>query len=81
MKLLAACLICTVVSNVTPGTHSASTSQVDSVEPPASPADPAMEEPSLLMPFLRTRRDSALALCMYCCKCCQKKGCGYCCRT
>ncbi|XP_066541020.1 hepcidin-1 [Hoplias malabaricus] len=28
----------------------------------------------------RTKRQSHLSLCRYCCKCCSNKGCGYCCR-
>ncbi|KAG7317936.1 hypothetical protein KOW79_018971 [Hemibagrus wyckioides] len=30
--------------------------------------------------LFRTKRQSHLALCRYCCNCCKNKGCGYCCR-
>ncbi|XP_040276813.1 hepcidin-1-like [Bufo bufo] len=31
---------------------------------------------------VRSRRHiGGLSFCMYCCKCCRNKGCGYCCRT
>ncbi|KAG8545682.1 hypothetical protein GDO81_020500 [Engystomops pustulosus] len=32
-------------------------------------------------PLARSRRHLGLSLCIYCCKCCRYKGCGYCCRT
>ncbi|XP_051999233.1 hepcidin-1-like [Xyrauchen texanus] len=30
--------------------------------------------------LFRTKRQSHLSLCRYCCNCCHNKGCGYCCR-
>ncbi|KAK3541194.1 hypothetical protein QTP86_016207 [Hemibagrus guttatus] len=30
--------------------------------------------------LLRTKRQSHLSLCRYCCNCCKNKGCGFCCR-
>nr|QNR87387.1 hepcidin [Hemibarbus labeo] len=30
--------------------------------------------------FFRTKRQSHLSLCRYCCNCCRNKGCGYCCK-
>ncbi|XP_040276824.1 hepcidin-1-like [Bufo bufo] len=42
---------------------------------------PQMEESSLQEPLARGRRHLGLSLCIYCCKCCRYKGCGYCCRT
>ncbi|XP_018409872.1 PREDICTED: hepcidin [Nanorana parkeri] len=29
----------------------------------------------------RGKRHTGLHICIYCCKCCKYKGCGYCCRT
>ncbi|KAF4076056.1 hypothetical protein AMELA_G00225950 [Ameiurus melas] len=30
--------------------------------------------------LFRTKRQSHLSLCRYCCNCCKNKGCGFCCR-
>nr|AAR18593.1 preprohepcidin 2 [Danio rerio] len=30
--------------------------------------------------LFRTKRQSHLSLCRFCCKCCRNKGCGYCCK-
>ncbi|XP_072515677.1 hepcidin-1 [Salminus brasiliensis] len=30
--------------------------------------------------LFRTKRQSHLSLCRYCCNCCNNKGCGFCCR-
>ncbi|XP_073703268.1 hepcidin-1-like isoform X2 [Garra rufa] len=30
--------------------------------------------------LFRTKRQSHLSLCRYCCNCCRNKGCGYCCK-
>ncbi|XP_069058169.1 hepcidin [Pleurodeles waltl] len=83
MKLLAACLVCSLLclSASAGGTRSISGTQRDSVDHSVSLSEPALEEPSLLMSLLRTKRQSHLSLCSFCCNCCKNKGCGYCCRT
>ncbi|XP_053545995.1 hepcidin-2 [Bombina bombina] len=40
-----------------------------------------MDESNLLTTLLRTKRQSHLSICRYCCNCCKNKGCGLCCRT
>ncbi|XP_053547209.1 hepcidin-1 [Bombina bombina] len=37
-----------------------------------------MEESNILAPLLRTKRQSHLSICTFCCK---NKGCKFCCRT
>ncbi|XP_029115626.1 hepcidin-1 [Scleropages formosus] len=39
----------------------------------------AAEEVNPLV-LLRSKRQSHLSLCRYCCNCCKNKGCGYCCK-
>ncbi|XP_069803311.1 hepcidin-1-like [Dendropsophus ebraccatus] len=39
------------------------------------------EETEVQTSFARSRRHTGLSICLYCCKCCKNKGCGYCCRT
>nr|XP_023668852.1 hepcidin [Paramormyrops kingsleyae] len=41
---------------------------------------PAAAEETHPLALLRTKRQSHLSLCRYCCGCCKNKGCGYCCR-
>ncbi|XP_056098611.1 hepcidin-1 isoform X1 [Rhinichthys klamathensis goyatoka] len=40
----------------------------------------AAQEHTNPLAFFRTKRQSHLSLCRYCCNCCRNKGCGYCCK-
>ncbi|XP_062394572.1 hepcidin-1 [Sardina pilchardus] len=42
----------------------------------------AVTSPEVTNPLalFRTKRQSHLSLCRYCCNCCRYKGCGYCCK-
>ncbi|XP_051575449.1 hepcidin-1-like [Myxocyprinus asiaticus] len=37
-------------------------------------------EQSNPLALFRTKRQSHLSLCRYCCNCCRNKGCGFCCK-
>ncbi|XP_006641712.2 hepcidin-1 [Lepisosteus oculatus] len=59
--------------------------EVQETEAEHSPAEVQMnfadeEVQSLTEGKLRTKRQSHLSLCRYCCNCCHNKGCGFCCR-
>ncbi|XP_076135706.1 hepcidin-1 [Alosa pseudoharengus] len=42
----------------------------------------AVTSPEVTNPLalFRTKRQSHLSMCRYCCNCCRNKGCGYCCK-
>ncbi|KAK7146718.1 hypothetical protein R3I94_009529 [Phoxinus phoxinus] len=40
----------------------------------------AAQELANPLALFRTKRQSHLSLCRYCCNCCRNKGCGYCCK-
>ncbi|MEE6481877.1 hypothetical protein FKM82_013041 [Ascaphus truei] len=44
-------------------------------------ADAQVEASYSLAPLLRSKRQSHMSICVYCCNCCKQKVCGFCCRT
>ncbi|KAM8927829.1 hepcidin-2-like [Pelodytes ibericus] len=83
MKLFVFCVLL-LLSTLFNRSHSASLKENEIMNSADTVAQPQMEESNILEPLRRTKRQSNLSICMYCCNCCKKskkKGCGFCCLT
>ncbi|XP_029432822.1 hepcidin [Rhinatrema bivittatum] len=86
MKLTQVCVffLCSIVilSSYSAAAAAAAGTQEEAEEQPMGLSKLQTEEPSsLLMARLRTKRQSHLNMCRFCCGCCKNKGCSLCCRT
>ncbi|XP_062996324.1 hepcidin [Elgaria multicarinata webbii] len=84
MKLQLACVIFILLSGATRNLCAFKIQtevQKDLVSLDTYKAEPVAETSALQMFLQRPKRSTALSICMYCCKCCRNKGCGFCCRT
>ncbi|XP_071969084.1 hepcidin-2-like [Engystomops pustulosus] len=80
MKSSTICIIL-ILSITCHRSHSVSIAAADSMVSIGNPDLHNVEGSHVQEPLARSRRHLGLSLCIYCCKCCRYKGCGYCCRT
>ncbi|KAM4651626.1 hepcidin-1-like [Discoglossus pictus] len=80
MKSAALCSLL-LLSLLFHSSFSASMMGRDLVAPADQLTEAHMDDSHLLAPLLRTKRQSHLSICRYCCNCCKNKKCGFCCRT
>ncbi|KAG9472799.1 hepcidin [Eleutherodactylus coqui] len=80
MKSLTLCLIL-ILSLLCKQSLSAAIRGNEIMNPADGLALPQTEESAVQGIFTRSRRHTVLSVCTYCCGCCQKKKCGYCCLT
>ncbi|XP_050986384.1 hepcidin-1 isoform X2 [Labeo rohita] len=73
--------VCVLQTTAVPFTQAEDEHHVESETPQVNElmTETSQEQTNPLALF-RTKRQSHLSLCRYCCNCCRNKGCGYCCK-
>ncbi|XP_077086009.1 hepcidin-1 isoform X2 [Siphateles boraxobius] len=81
VALLVIACVCVLQTGAVPFTQVQDEHHVESETPQENQLwTEASQEPTNPLAFFRTKRQSHLSLCRYCCNCCRNKGCGYCCK-
>ncbi|XP_068097632.1 hepcidin-1-like [Hyperolius riggenbachi] len=86
MKSIILCLILIITALCHPGLcvhliRTEASEVLESTEYSAFHAREKQDVQDSSVAVTRGKRHTALSICVYCCKCCRYKGCGYCCRT